>query len=337
MGTGSTGTLVLRRADVAALLTMDVCIVAIEDGFRAHAAGHTDAPAVLGAHVTHGGFHVKTAGLTGTAANGRHLFAAKVNANFPANPVRHGLPTIQGVIALFDGDRGELLALLDSIEITSLRTAAATAVAAKHLARADAATATIVGCGVQGRSQLRALSSVCALRHVHAVDADAARAAAYAAEMSRELGVEVSCDAALADAARRSDVVVTCTPSRRWLLGPGDVRPGAFVAAVGADHPEKQEIAPALLAASTVVVDVLEQCATIGDLHHALDAGAMRREDVHAELAAVVAGNAPGRRADDEVVVFDSTGTALQDVAAAAVVYERALAAGTGLRVALAD
>jgi ornithine cyclodeaminase/alanine dehydrogenase-like protein (mu-crystallin family) len=84
-------------------------------------------------------------------------------------------------------------------------------------------------------------------------------------------------------------------------------------------------------------VDVLEQCATIGDLHHALDAGAMRREDVHAELAAVVAGNAPGRRTDDEVVVFDSTGTALQDVAAAAVVYERALAAGTGLRVALAD
>ena len=328
-------TLVLTRADVQALLSMADCIDAVEDALRAHARGRTDPPEVLGAHLAHGGVHVKTAGLAATATR-RHLFAAKVNANFPGNPARHGLPTIQGVLALFDGDRGELLALVDSIEITSRRTAAATAVAARYLARPDARVATVVGCGEQGRSQLRALVQVLPLRTAYAVDADAARASIYAREMARELGIEVRAHDDVAAAARRSDVIVTCTPSTRPILGVDDVRPGAFVAAVGADASHKQEIAPALLAASTVVVDVLAQCATIGDLHHALAAGVMRREDVHAELAAVVVSDAPGRRTDDEIVVFDSTGTALQDVAAAAVVYERAVAGDVGQRVELA-
>jgi ornithine cyclodeaminase/alanine dehydrogenase-like protein (mu-crystallin family) len=113
------------------------------------------------------------------------------------------------------------------------------------------------------------------------------------------------------------------------------VAPGAFVAGVGADSEEKQELDPALLASSKLVVDVREQCATIGDLHHAIAAGYMRLEDVHAELGEVVAGVRPGRTTDREVIVFDSTGTALQDAAAAAVVYEKALAEGAGLRVAL--
>ena len=112
--------------------------------------------------------------------------------------------------------------------------------------------------------------------------------------------------------------------------------PGAFVAAVGADSEDKQELEPALLASSTLVVDTLEQCATIGELHHALAAGLMARADVHAELGQIVAGVKPGRRSRDEIIVFDSTGTALQDVAAAAVVYEKALTAGRGVRVGLA-
>ena len=117
--------------------------------------------------------------------------------------------------------------------------------------------------------------------------------------------------------------------------GPRSVAAGAFVAAVGADNPEKQEIEPEMLAASAVVADVMEQCAGIGDLHHAIAAGLMRREHVRAELADVVSGRRAGRLSADEVVVFDSTGTALQDVAAAALVFERALATGAGLSVHL--
>ena len=327
------GTLILGRADVRALLDVRDCIAAVEQAFRLHAEGKAIPPCVLGVHVEGGGFHVKTAGTR--PGDERGLFAAKINANFPGNPARHALPTIQGVIALFDAADGRVLALLDSIEITSQRTAAATAVAARYLAREDSGTVAICGCGEQGRSQLRALACVRPLARALAFDADAARAARYADEMSAELGIEVRAVRALGDETRGSDIWVTCTPARRWLLGREHVAPGAFVAAVGADNPEKQEIEPALLAASAVVADVLEQCATIGDLHHALDAGVMRREDVRAELADVVAGRVAGRRSPDEIVIFDSTGTALEDVAAAALVYERAVAAGRGLSIVL--
>src|SRR6476659_4596777 len=148
------GTLVLTRKDVSRVLRMPECIEAVERGFLRHARGESIPPGVLGTHVAGGGFHVKSAGLL-DAVDGRPVFAAKVNANFPGNPDRHTLPTIQGVIALFDAADGRLLALLDSIEITSLRTAAATAVAAKYLAP-DAGTVTICGCGEQARNQLRA-------------------------------------------------------------------------------------------------------------------------------------------------------------------------------------
>ena len=117
----------------------------------------------------------------------------------------------------------------------------------------------------------------------------------------------------------------------------GHVRPGTFVAAVGADSADKQELDPQLMAAAAVVADALEQCAAIGDLHHALEAGAMSLGDVRAELAELVAGAKTGRRSSDEITIFDSTGTALQDVAAAAIVYEKALARGAGLRVALGE
>jgi len=131
-------------------------------------------------------------------------------------------------------------------------------------------------------------------------------------------------------ATRQSAIVVTCTPARQAILHPGDVAPGTFIAAVGADSEEKQEIAPALLAASAVVPDLLDQAAAFGDLHHALTSGVMRREEVRGELGAILAGLAEGRRSDDEIVVFDSTGTAIQDVAAADLVYRRACRDGRG-------
>jgi ornithine cyclodeaminase/alanine dehydrogenase-like protein (mu-crystallin family) len=115
------------------------------------------------------------------------------------------------------------------------------------------------------------------------------------------------------------------------------VAPGTFIAAVGADHRGKQELEPELVAASTLVVDVLEQCAEIGELQHALAAGLMTRQDVHAQLADVVAGRRPGRTGDGEITIFDSSGTALQDVAAAVSVYERAVAGGRGVEVKLDD
>jgi ornithine cyclodeaminase/alanine dehydrogenase-like protein (mu-crystallin family) len=325
-----TETLVLTRSDVEALLGWDECIAAVEGAFRLHAEGRSLAPGVLGVRAPDGGFHVKAAGLP----LGRLYFAAKVNANFTDNPRRHGLPAIQGLIVLCDAADGRPLAVMDSIEVTIRRTAAATAVAARLMARPDSRVVTVVGGGQQGRAHLRALSRVLPLARAFVCDADPGTARACATALSAELAIEVAPVASPLEGLAVSDVCVTCTPSRAAFLMREHVRPGTFVAAVGADSGDKQEIDPHLVAHALVVADVLEQCAAIGELHHAIDAGLMSRADVHAELADVVAARKPGRRRADEITLFDSTGTALQDVAAAAVVYEKALAADRGLRVA---
>jgi ornithine cyclodeaminase/alanine dehydrogenase-like protein (mu-crystallin family) len=326
-------TLVLTRAEVQALLGIDECIAAVEAAFRLHAEGRSLAPGVLAVRARDGGFHIKAAGLE----LDRLYFAAKTNANFPDNPARRGLPAIQGVVVLCDATDGRLLAVMDSIEVTLRRTAAATAVAAKWLARSDSEAVTVCGCGGQGRAHLRALARILPLRRAYAFDKDAAAARACAEQLSAELGIDVTAVTDLAAALGGSDVCVTCTPSRRPFLLREHVRPGTFVAAVGADSPDKQELEPSLLGAGVVVADILEQCASIGELHHALEAGAVTRAGVHAELAEVVTGRQPGRRSRDEITIFDSTGTALQDVAAAAVVYEKAVAAGIGRSVAFGE
>jgi alanine dehydrogenase len=326
-------TIFLTRGEVVSLLGLAECIDAVEQAFRLHAEGSGLPPGVLETLTEGGGFHIKAAGLR---LAGGSYYAAKVNGNFPLNHERFGLPTIQGVVILCDAERGRPLAVMDSAELTAVRTAAATGVAARYLARPDSKIATVCGCGVQGRAQLRALARVLRLEKVYAFDRDEARAESFAREMSDELRVGVEPAADLRRAAVESDVCVTCTPSRRPILMRGDVRPGAFVAAVGADNPLKQELDPQLMASGRIVVDILEQCAAIGDLHHALEAGAVTRDGVYAELGEIVAGRKPGRTSDEEVVIFDSTGTALQDVAAAVIVYEKALRDGVGLSLNLA-
>ncbi|HSE77017.1 MAG TPA: ornithine cyclodeaminase family protein [Alphaproteobacteria bacterium] len=327
------GTLLLTRSDVLATLDPKTCIEAVEQAFRMHGERRTLGPAMLGVHVPGGGFHVKAAGLL----LDRKYFAAKTNANFPDNGRRFGLPTIQGTVVLCDADDGRPLALMDSMALTALRTAAATAVAAKHLARREARSVALGGCGVQAAAQLDALAALIPISIVYVVDLDAARATRFAAETAARLDLAVEVRGDLHAAALAADIVVTCTSSREAILAEGDVAPGAFIAAVGADNPEKQEIAPALMAAANVVVDELDQCAEIGDLHHAIAAGAMTKERIHASLGEIVAGKKPGRRRDDEIFVFDSTGIAIQDVAAAAVVYRNALAAGRGRRIDFAS
>jgi len=324
---------ILSRTDVLELLTLRDCIAAVEQAFRSHAEGHTFGPGVLGVPTVDGGFHIKAAGLGGQ----RSYFAAKTNANFPDNPRRHGLPTIQGTVVLADARTGEPLAVMDSGSVTALRTGAATAVAAKYLARRDARRATIVGCGVQGEIQLAAIACVLPLEHVWVLDSDAGRAAGLAARASAQLGIPVEVGTDLRTSLRGSDVCVTCTPSHRAFVSREDVAAGTFIAAVGADNRGKQELEPALVASATLVVDVLEQCAEIGELQHALAAGLMTREQVHAELGDVVLGRRPGRTQDGEITIFDSSGTALQDVAAAIVVYERARDTGRGTEVKLDD
>jgi alanine dehydrogenase len=321
----------LSRGAVAALLDLEACIEAVDAGLRAQASGRAGPSGVLGIEARAGRFHIKAAWID----LGRSYFAAKVNGNFPLNTERYGLPRIQGAIVLCDATTGSPLAVMDSIEITTLRTGAATAIAARHLARRDASVASVCGCGVQGRVQLLALACVRRLRHAYAYDAAPARAERFASEMSGQLGILVEAVRDPSGALARSDLCVTCTPSTRFFVGRDDLRPGTFLAAVGADAEGKQEIDPRVVALAKLVVDSLEQCALIGELQYALEEELLLPEEVHAELWEVVAGLKTGRSSEDEIIVFDSTGTAIQDVAAAAAVYERAVREGVGLRVDL--
>lgn len=264
-------------------------------------------------------------------------FAAKVNANFPQNPQRFALPLIQGLIVLCNADSGRPLAVMDSIEITVIRTGAATGVAAKYLARTTSTVATICGCGNQGRISLRATAKVRDLKEVHAFDIASEQTQSFARELSDELNIDIIVASDLSRALGQSDICVTCTPSKEYFLKREDVRAGTFIVAVGADNEEKQELDPGLLPGTKLVTDLTDQCAAIGELRHALDQGLMTREQVYAQLGEIIAGDKPGRTSEDEIIVFDSTGRALQDVASAAIIYERAVATGRGTKIDFAN
>src|SRR5262245_37949878 len=194
------GTLLLRRSDVERLLSLRDCIDAVENVFRLQGEGKVPIPGILGVKATGGGLHVKAGLLPGN----RNYLVAKLNANFPTNNAHFGLPTIQGVIVVFDAENGVPLAILDSIDITTKRTAAASAVAAKYLARNDSSIAMICGCGQQGRAQLRAVLLVLPLTKVYAFDVNERAVINFRNELSSELKIDIELVHDLPGAIRKS-------------------------------------------------------------------------------------------------------------------------------------
>lgn len=326
-------TLLLTRKNVRELITIDECIAAVENAFKLFSQGKAIPPKVLGLHAEHGGLHIKA----GILDLNKTYFVAKLNSNFRDNSSRYQLPLIQGVVVVFDGENGQVLAVMDSIEITILRTGAATAVASKYLARANAQTATICGCGNQGEISLKALMKVHSLKKVYAFDIDQSKANNFALRLSDALNVSIEPVTNLSAAISNSQICVTCTTSQQPFLSSKDVLAGTFIAAVGADNEDKQELEPELLSKNKLITDITDQCKNIGELHHAIAKGLMSATAVYAELGDVISGKTAGRESDDEIIIFDSTGTALQDVATAAIIYERAIEKGVGVRMDFSD
>ncbi len=322
-------TLLLTRNDVSGFLGIEECMNAVENAFCLHAEGRMQPPRLAGMHNVHGGFHIKA----GMLEDEKSYFVAKVNANFPNNFIHYGIPTIQGVIIVCNAFNGQLLALMDSIEITIIRTGAATGIAAKYLAPSNATIATVCGCGNQGRISLKAIQRVRTLKKIFAFDIDPRQAGKFISEFGAEFEIIPVGLAELPIVLSESHIVITCTPSKQPFIHRDHIRPGTFIAAIGADNEEKQELFCDLLANSKIIVDIKEQCAAIGELHHAIKQGLMTISGVHAELGSVISGRTKGRESEDEIIIFDSTGTALQDVAAAVIVYEKALASGIGNKI----
>jgi alanine dehydrogenase len=244
-------------------------------------------------------------------ARGGGYAVLKWVTSFPRNPER-GLPTVAGIVLLSDAADGRLLAQLDAGAVTALRTGAAAVLAAEVLA-AGSGPAAVVGCGVNGRAVARTF--LARGREVVLWDADEARAERLAAQLGARSGVA-------REEALGADVVATVTPGREALFPAGSLRAGQHVCLMGADGPGKAEIAVEELLRARVVVDEWEQASHNGDISRAVEAGSLGRADV-SELGRILLGDEPGRTADDEISVFDSTGLAVQDLAVAAAVYER--------------
>ena len=280
-------------------------VEAVRDAFVAYAGGEwTMPPKVYVPAYPAGDFRAMP-------AQGGGFALLKWICSFPGN-VSRGLPTVMGTVLLSDASCGKLLALLDAASLTALRTGAAAVLAAETLAREDATTVAVVGAGVNGKAVARTFRA--RGRDVAIFDLDPARLEAAASE----LGVSV---AGSQEEALAADVVATVTPGKSVLLREGSLSPGQHVSLMGADGPDKCEIAPAELQRVSAFCDDWDQASHAGDLAHAVEAGLLVREDV-TELGLVLSGEARGRRAADETTVFDSTGLAIQDLAIALAAYE---------------
>ncbi|HEY8465990.1 MAG TPA: ornithine cyclodeaminase family protein [Solirubrobacterales bacterium] len=275
------------------------------EAFVRHHAGEWEMPAKTYVEAETGDFRAMP-------AIGGGLAILKWVTSFPENPAR-GLPVVTGALLASSAETGELLAIIDCATVTSLRTGAAAAASAAALAREDARSVGIVGCGVNGSWAARALA---AIGYGPGVCADARPEAAAA--LAEELGWRTG---KLAEALAQ-DVVVTVTPGIEPVVRAGDLRPGAHLAALGADAHAKQELERDALLACRLFCDEWRQASKGGELSGAAADGAITEADV-TPLGAVLAGDAPGRTAPDEITLFDSTGLAIQDLAIAQAVLER--------------
>ena len=320
---------ILTEAELRRAVSLDLEVVdAIAEAFSALAAGQVVMPPIL--HMAlpeaNGEVDVKTAYVPGLPS-----FAIKVSPGFFDNP-KQGLPSLSGMMMLLSATTGRLEALhLDNGYLTDLRTAAAGAVAARHLARADAHIAGVLGAGSQAQVQIEALKLVRPIERVLLWGRDPAKAEAAADRMADRLALDVLPVASAERLVLEADVVVTATPARTPLVVTDWLHPGLHITAIGSDAADKNELHPDVLKrADLLVCDSRAQCARLGEPHHALAGGA---ELAVTELGEVTSGRRPGRQSDDQITVCDLTGTGVQDTAIALLAYRKAIASGLGTRI----
>lgn len=301
---------------------------AIEAVYPLISSGAGSMPPIMRIDVpeNNGEIDIKSAYLPGYAG-----IAVKVSAGFFDNPGK-GLPSLGGLMIVFDAETGvPRSALFDNGYLTDLRTGLAGAVAAKHLAREDAASVGIVGAGIQARFQLQSLMLVRPIEMAVVWARRAEPAERFAIEMSEALDIEVRATRSL-DEAAAADVLVTTTPATVPLISPSMLHPGLHITSVGSDAESKQELdAVAVIRADLVVCDSIPQSLRLGELRAAVSAGFNQEDSV--ELGAVVSGGRPGRTAEDEITICDLTGTGAQDTAIASLAVERCARAGLGIAV----
>lgn len=314
-------TLILSHRDVANLADMELAVAAVEGAFREHAEGRARMPSKVYLDLPEydGDFRAMPSLMGGYAG------VKWVNAH-PHNRERHDLPTVLGTYILSDPRSGFPLAIMDATLLTALRTGAAAAVATKYLARLPLTQVGFIGAGVQAR-MFRDAHRVLGSFELLAADRDPRRA--------EELASESGGRAVSVEEAAGCPVVCIATPSTSPVIARAWVKPGTHINAMGADGPGKQELDPAILADARVFIDELEQAVHGGELNVPIAQGLFSESQIAATIGEVIAGKKPGRADANELTVFDSTGLAIQDVALAAALYERAQERGVGQAIEL--
>jgi len=326
---------ILSGADVRQAVTMAEAIQAVKDAYIQLSAGQAVVPLRTPVPVEkRGGVTLFMPAYLSTS----DALGAKIVSVFPENLPR-GLPLIHAVVVVVDAETGRPIALMDGTYLTALRTGAASGVSTDWLARPDARVVAIFGAGAQARTQLQAACTVRAIEKAWVYDTVSDRAITYAREM-RGMGLPVPADIAVAgspaEALREADVVCTATTSSAPVFDDADLKPGAHVSGVGAYTPEMQEIPAETVVRAKVVVDSrVASLAEAGDLIIPLEEGRITEGDIHGEIGEVAAGLIPGRESDTEITFFKSVGLAVQDVAVASLILQRAAELGLGLEVEL--
>jgi len=315
--------LILSEEAVKKTLSLEEVTDAVESAFRMKGLGHAQMPPkqYLFLNKYNGDLRTMPAYL-----EENDVVAVKVVNSHPKNRKKYGLPTVMATIILVDPRTGAPKAIMGGTWITALRTGAAGAIAAKYLANPNPKTIGIVGAGTQGRTQLMGLLLFFKIEEVRVWDRAEKAALKYAEEMKMKYNqTSIYPVKSIKNAVQGADIIVTATPSRKPLVSVEWVDEGTHINCIGADAPGKQELDPAILVKSKIVVDDWSQSCHGGEINVPLAKGIIDKKDVWGDICEIVAGLKLGRTSADEITVFTSTGLAIQDAATANVVYQKAL------------
>lgn len=314
-------TYIFTAKDIEKLLTMELVIEAVENGYKLYSEKKALVPPIVSMEVEkhHGEVDIKS-----SVDLEEDITCVKIASGYWSNLKNYGLPTGLGTILLFDARNGALLAVMEGGLITDMRTGAAGAVSAKYLARKDSKTAAIIGTGVIARMQLRALLTVFDLEEVFVWGRNKENLDKYVNDMKSEypsLSIQ-KCDTA-GECVSQADIVITTTASKGPLFKKEDLKPGTHIACIGADMEGKQEIDENIFSDAKIVVDSIDQCRSKGEIETALIKDIIQESDIYAEIGDIILENKAGRTNDEEITVFDSTGMSVQDIATAKNVYRK--------------
>ena len=308
-------TLLLDRNSVKNLMRMSDVINAVEEAFRLCGEGKGKMPAKVYLAVERGDFRAMPAALPGCAG------VKWVNVH-PQNPSRD-LPSVMAVLIYSDPETGYPLAIMDATEITAYRTGAAAAIASKYLARRNARAIGIIGAGFQAHTQILAHAEL-----FNPISIKASDVSRTAVERLMSAFPQFSIKNCSIQEAVASDIVCTLTPSRGPIVKREWITPGTHINAVGADAPGKQELDPSILKEAIVVVDDLTQASHSGEINVPIQKGMYSIGEIYGTLPEIVAGKKKGRTDNKAITVFDSTGIAVEDIAVAKILFEKAQQAG---------